>query len=124
MAAANAASKKHVFKAGGKQYESRCSGYSCNCKRSRPKAAGTPDTARRIRGSGFNTQPPEGGWIGLLQEATGKGVSTHSRPLVVGNRFNTQPLTRYQGLFVACSLCQIGCFAKTRNVSKLLWLAQ
>ena len=51
---------------------------------------------------GFNTQPPEGGWVLDLPEDAGKlSVSTHSRPKAAGDRisattdsssgFNTQP---------------------------------
>ena len=52
--------------------------------------------------SGFNTQPPEGGWPGkVVVKAASKVVSTHSRPKAAGwsslkngeyhGSFNTQP---------------------------------
>ena len=47
--------------------------------RSRPKAAGKYGTVLATLVSGFNTQPPEGGWAGTT---SGGGLS---------KRFNTQP---------------------------------
>ncbi|EFC88653.1 hypothetical protein NEIMUCOT_04702 [Neisseria mucosa ATCC 25996] len=51
--------------------------------------------------SGFNTQPPEGGWRRILQLCHNLQVSTHSRPKAAGigyrqaetadGGFNTQP---------------------------------
>ena len=89
---------------------------------SRPKAAGAAVEAyigrklfqhtaarrrlgRRLRYSmstnGFNTQPPEGGWMTRHQSSDVLLVSTHSRPKAAGrssvngqdgtSRFNTQP---------------------------------
>ena len=46
---------------------------------SRPKAAGAYGTYRRKTESCFNTQPPEGGWVGL------------QRPYRANGGFNTQP---------------------------------
>ena len=51
--------------------------------------------------TGFNTQPPEGGWFGLSSFRSLRRVSTHSRPKAAGSAhailsrifysFNTQP---------------------------------
>ena len=51
---------------------------------SRPKAAGfnTHDEVCPIYC--FNTQPPEGGWLGLAVNTIGGIVSTHSRPKAAG----------------------------------------
>ena len=55
----------------------------------------------RCVSSGFNTQPPEGGWIKFDYTAQLGSVSTHSRPKAAGlgayqfvterGGFNTQP---------------------------------
>ena len=53
---------------------------------SRPKAAG-PETDYRLgRLKGFNTQPPEGGWIHEEAVSVAVSVSTHSRPKAAGCR--------------------------------------
>ena len=52
---------------------------------SRPKAAGGSDCVVVPLGGSFNTQPPEGGWVGTA--STGRPsvtVSTHSRPKAAG----------------------------------------
>ena len=53
---------------------------------SRPKVAGGWSKVKTTAWTGFNTQPPEGGWEKLhfakLQSET---VSTHSRPKVAGS---------------------------------------
>ena len=46
---------------------------------SRPKAAGKKPKAVILLTLGFNTQPPEGGWIGRFRRSAGR------------RRFNTQP---------------------------------
>ena len=55
---------------------------------------------RILTKSGFNTQPPEGGWIRFVPGDRESEVSTHSRPKAAGVtnslifkrvRFNTQP---------------------------------
>ena len=46
---------------------------------SRPKAAGWPPASTPTRRPSFNTQPPEGGWIGRFRHSAGR------------RRFNTQP---------------------------------
>ena len=74
---------------------------------SRPKAAGLCRTAIPIHPKRFNTQPPEGGWVTLLNQSINQsmfqhtaarrrlarpgadaeqiaGVSTHSRPKAAG----------------------------------------
>ena len=74
---------------------------------SRPKAAGRPDDKPDDKPDGFNTQPPEGGWLAHLKTTSifqtfqhtaarrrlartfvgGRGqgtVSTHSRPKAAG----------------------------------------
>ena len=50
--------------------------------------AGTDDTPQSV--GGFNTQPPEGGWLqrGLTEQQVPR-VSTHSHPKVAGNLANT-----------------------------------
>ena len=40
---------------------------------------------RRVRWS-FNTQPPEGGWVGGMPPSQYTGVSTHSRLKAAGYR--------------------------------------
>ena len=42
--------------------------------------------AYTLAGGGFNTQPPEGGWVSIfgVQRAVMKEVSTHSRPKAAG----------------------------------------
>ena len=69
---------------------------------SRPKAAGRRITRLQTSLSGFNTQPPEGGWLvvngkaivdRLFQHTAARRrlvASTHA-PRVLPNRFNTQP---------------------------------
>ena len=51
---------------------------------SRPKAAGLRLTSSSFKNSCFNTQPPEGGWIGHFHTAGQRAVSTHSRPKAAG----------------------------------------
>ena len=52
---------------------------------SRPKAAGDRGTAKHFRTVGFNTQPPEGGWLHrFIAHALFPVVSTHSRPKAAG----------------------------------------
>ena len=52
---------------------------------SRPKAAGNVITVDERNHWRFNTQPPEGGWHGLTQQAVADiTVSTHSRPKAAG----------------------------------------
>ena len=69
---------------------------------SRPKAAGVSGYSKINWSHGFNTQPPEGGWIGLSFAFFYRQiVSTHSRPKAAGFHqchhtasrpsFNTQP---------------------------------
>ena len=70
--------------------------------RSRPKAAGKYGTVLATLVSGFNTQPPEGGWMPYFMIHGGNNmVSTRSRPKAAGFLlfgiqqisycFNTQP---------------------------------
>ena len=51
---------------------------------SRPKAAGWTFAAKTYNLTGFNTQPPEGGWDLNLTIWFGFKVSTHSRPKAAG----------------------------------------
>ena len=52
---------------------------------SRPKAAGTTPAISAPSGSGFNTQPPEGGWSpDRCRYCKKRPVSTHSRPKAAG----------------------------------------
>ena len=52
---------------------------------SRPKAAGPTGETTEIIKNGFNTQPPEGGWVGLYRRPKSfLFVSTHSRPKAAG----------------------------------------
>ena len=51
---------------------------------SRPKAAGVSSSSPTAAASGFNTQPPEGGWAGATQSRRHRLVSTHSRPKAAG----------------------------------------
>ncbi len=51
---------------------------------SRPKAAGLTQTVRPIQLRGFNTQPPEGGWLVARIVLVDGIVSTHSRPKAAG----------------------------------------
>ena len=51
---------------------------------SRPKAAGMKAESDTPRRSGFNTQPPEGGWGGSPAFQINSKVSTHSRPKAAG----------------------------------------
>ena len=54
---------------------------------SRPKAAGFPFSTTCLPLTGFNTQPPEGGWFLCRQAAIlGLIVSTHSRPKAAGRK--------------------------------------
>ena len=43
-----------------------------------------PNVGKARRGGGFNTQPPEGGWISLRAIPRRPPVSTHSRPKAAG----------------------------------------
>ena len=68
---------------------------------SRLKAAGDTSFLYRSNTSGFNTQPPEGGWASLTFGTLRNVVSTHSRLKAAGRKmaktaaaspsFNTQP---------------------------------
>ena len=51
---------------------------------SRLKAAGGLDYARFLRDKSFNTQPPEGGWLGWQPAWFAEIVSTHSRLKAAG----------------------------------------
>ena len=52
---------------------------------SRPKAAGQQSNTHGGCETGFNTQPPEGGWdLWHHRIISGVGVSTHSRPKAAG----------------------------------------
>ena len=52
---------------------------------SRPKAAGDSIGTRGIDCDGFNTQPPEGGWLSThIEQVSNAIVSTHSRPKAAG----------------------------------------
>ena len=52
---------------------------------SRPKAAGGTAPVGLTGDIGFNTQPPEGGWISSMRRMAGFAiVSTHSRPKAAG----------------------------------------
>ena len=51
---------------------------------SRPKAAGQANGITISRQAGFNTQPPEGGWLTAHQNQRRCYVSTHSRPKAAG----------------------------------------
>ena len=42
-------------------------------------------TAGRRGSGGFNTQPPEGGWLGAGDFVGAAAVSTHSRPKAAGD---------------------------------------
>ena len=53
---------------------------------SRPKAAGFSVVFNEEEPSGFNTQPPEGGWNPYRREGVSMAeVSTHSRPKAAGS---------------------------------------
>ena len=52
---------------------------------SRPKAAGFPFSTTCLPLTGFNTQPPEGGWSQAAKAARLIRVSTHSRPKAAGS---------------------------------------
>ena len=60
---------------------------------SRPKAAGAQSQRLTFRNSGFNTQPPEGGWPVLLEVQVFKTVSTHSRPKAAGRAISTADIS-------------------------------
>ena len=51
---------------------------------SRPKAAGVVKNLFSYLSSGFNTQPPEGGWTNPKITRCDIAVSTHSRPKAAG----------------------------------------
>ena len=51
---------------------------------SRLKAAGPPPLGGFLLVVGFNTQPPEGGWLCLLLDKIAFIVSTHSRLKAAG----------------------------------------
>ena len=53
---------------------------------SRPKAAGWIMCGIRPLNTGFNTQPPEGGWAKTRCCQAPNRVSTHSRPKAAGRR--------------------------------------
>ena len=66
---------------------------------SRPKAAGHEPPRVIFAKSGFNTQPPEGGWDSLINSsAVSMDVSTHSRPKAAGSaaRFTTTSCCLFQ----------------------------
>ena len=52
---------------------------------SRPKAAGTALKRAVSLMVGFNTQPPEGGWLNVWRQSDPVPVSTHSRPKAAGS---------------------------------------
>ena len=52
---------------------------------SRPKAAGALGQRANQFGFGFNTQPPEGGWLKIMHFLLKLRVSTHSRPKAAGS---------------------------------------
>ena len=52
---------------------------------SRPKAAGSTPTLKRVSIWRFNTQPPEGGWTADKIKRRKRRVSTHSRPKAAGH---------------------------------------
>ena len=51
---------------------------------SRLKAAGFLFPRQNALNHGFNTQPPEGGWLAVCRRVRGSGVSTHSRLKAAG----------------------------------------
>ena len=51
---------------------------------SRLKAAGSPPTSVFLELLGFNTQPPEGGWVAEPRMSGLSRVSTHSRLKAAG----------------------------------------
>ena len=53
---------------------------------SRLKAAGSPPTSVFLELLGFNTQPPEGGWVAEPRMSGLSRVSTHSRLKAAGSR--------------------------------------
>ena len=73
----------------------------CVSTHSRPKAAGKSLHRFQTTKKGFNTQPPEGGWLKKIERQETIVVSTHSRPKAAGylnatttrtkGCFNTQP---------------------------------
>ena len=63
-----------------------CLVYNIVSTHSRPKAAGKHHYPGFTRVQGFNTQPPEGGWLVALSACGGQSVSTHSRPKAAGLR--------------------------------------
>ena len=77
---------------------------------SRPKAAGEVSRYRGFANKGFNTQPPEGGWLyknGFVDMSF--YVSTHSRPKAAGattdghasiKRFQHTAARRRLGLYI------------------------
>ena len=52
---------------------------------SRPKAAGMSKIPPNNPTQGFNSQPPEGGWMSDQERLRGDAVSTHSRPKAAGS---------------------------------------
>ena len=63
-------------------------GYKLNVStHSRLKAAGTKMETKKCNKCGFNTQPPEGGWLQAVFLLSGAiHVSTHSRLKAAGSR--------------------------------------
>ena len=55
---------------------------------SRLKAAGMTKSNWYFKNPGFNTQPPEGGWLRHIFESAAYWVSTHSRPKAAGQTYN------------------------------------
>ena len=64
---------------------------------SRPKAAGCASSTIRTAPSGFNTQPPEGGWNFERDNDVFCFVSTHSRPKAAGR--TSWHATKWASLF-------------------------
>ena len=62
---------------------------------SRPKAAGTDSAFPLCVITGFNTQPPEGGWLPNKCNSTAACVSTHSRPKAAGPTPVSHPTYRF-----------------------------
>ena len=66
--------------------------------RSRPKAAGCRCRLPLRRTSGFNTQPPKGGWAeSVMVYKSAISVSTRSRPKAAG--LTVQPVQNADGSF-------------------------
>ena len=80
----SAVSTHSRLKAAGTDYYTY-GGYEIVSTHSRLKAAGVVDRRRVRHTHGFNTQPPEGGWVGQPHRAQPfYEVSTHSRLKAAG----------------------------------------